>query len=118
MVIFQTQVKEIGLEAEMLKEEHMMVLFGEDAPPMLAEFCYNIELHKSTAAIIEGMELIVDDTHYLVTAVGNLVRKNLDDLGHISIKFDGATVAELPGTLYVEAKELPDIKVGSVIMIA
>lgn len=117
MSVFETTVKAIGKEAELFKEEKMVILFGENAPDSLADYCYNIEMKASTEEIKIGMLLSFDDSEYSITAVGKVVRKNLDDLGHITIKFDGSKEAELPGTLYVEAKKLPEIAVGTKVKI-
>lgn len=117
MTIFKTQVKAIGPEAESLKDAQMVILFGENAPELLADFCYTIEVNATSGAIEVGQTIVFDGTSYDVTAVGNVVQKNLELLGHISIKFDGAREAELPGTLYVEEKTLPEIQVDSVIEI-
>lgn len=117
MTIYQTTVQEIGKDAELFKEEKILILFGKDAPDMLKDYCYNIELTNSTGDIEANMILKIDDQLYQVTAVGDKVQKNLDDLGHITIKFDGQTVAELPGTLHVEAKPYPVLKIGSQIAI-
>lgn len=116
-MIFETEVINIGPEAEMFKEENMLILFGEDAPDTLADYCYNIVVNPSNGEITPGMAIYFDDQSYQITAVGNVVKKNLDDLGHISLKFDGATEAELPGTLYVEEKALPEISVGTKVSI-
>ncbi len=113
MPVFETTVKEIGKEAELFKEEKIVILFGEDAPESLADYCYNIEIETAKAAIQPGMSLSFDKENYSITAVGRVVRKNLDELGHITIKFDGSPTAELPGTLYVEAKKMPTIAVGT-----
>lgn len=113
MSVFETTVTGIGKEAELFKAEKMVILFGEDAPESLATYCYNIEMKSSTEAIQPGMLLRFDRNCYAITAVGNVVQRNLDDLGHITIKFDGAEVPGLPGTLYVEAKELPKIVIGT-----
>ncbi|WP_159721395.1 PTS glucitol/sorbitol transporter subunit IIA [Enterococcus sp. CSURQ0835] len=117
MMIFKTKVINIGPEAEMFKSENMLILFGENAPATLADYCYNIELRPSTGAITPGMLIYFDDTSYRITAVGNVAKKNLDDLGHISLRFNGATEAELPGTIYVEDKTLPTIKIGTQVSI-
>lgn len=117
MSVFETTVKGIGLEAELFKAEKMIILFGENAPASLADYCYNIEMNSSTAEIQPGMSLYFDAKCYLITAVGNVVGKNLDELGHITIKFDGSEAPELPGTLYVEDKELPLIAIGTKVVI-
>ena len=117
MTVFSTQVMAIGPEAAVLKESQMLILFGEEAPAMLAEFCYMIKLDKINGHIQVGQEIIFDETPYFITAVGDVVQSNLSSLGHITIKFDGSRQAELPGTLYVENKALPDLKVSSTIQI-
>lgn len=117
MTIFKTKVKGIGLEAALFKAEKMIILFGEAAPDGLAEYCYNIEINQTTQPIEEGMQLFVDGKKFKITAVGSVVNQNLNTLGHITIKFDGSTVAELPGTLYVEDKTIPDISVDAIVEI-
>ncbi|MBS7577427.1 MULTISPECIES: PTS glucitol/sorbitol transporter subunit IIA [unclassified Enterococcus] len=117
MTIFKTKIKGIGAEAALFKEEKMIILFGEAAPDGLAEYCYNIEINQTTEPIEEGMQLLVAGSEFEITAVGSVVNQNLNTLGHITIKFDGSKVAELPGTLYVEAKSLPDIKIDAIVEI-
>ena len=43
MAVFTTTVLSIGVEAELFREENMIILFGKDAPAALADYCYNIE---------------------------------------------------------------------------
>ncbi|EOT30565.1 PTS glucitol/sorbitol transporter subunit IIA [Enterococcus saccharolyticus] len=117
MSVFTTTVLSIGPEAELFKEEKMVILFGKDAPDALADYCYNIEVRPTTGAITVKQELVIDDNHYQITSVGDVVLPNLENLGHITIKFDGATTPELPGTLYVEDKPMPEIGVGTTISI-
>ncbi|SCL86156.1 PTS glucitol/sorbitol transporter subunit IIA [Sporanaerobacter sp. PP17-6a] len=117
MKIFETTVKGIGLNAELFKHENLLILFGENAPDTLADYCFNIEMNKSEREIKPGMTLKFDEQDYKITAVGEKVKKNLDDLGHITIKFDGSTKAKLPGTLYVEEKEYPVVQIGTKISI-
>ena len=118
MSIFNTEVTAIGAQAELFKEEEMLILFGAQAPEGLAEYCYTIRLSKTSQDIQPGQLLHFDDHAYRITAVGNVVNKNLNDLGHITIKFNGATEAELAGTLYVENRPLPAVDVGTEISIS
>ena len=117
MTLYKTKVINIGNEAEMFREEGMIILFGENAPESLSDYCYNIKVEPVTGEIEAGMELSIGSEKYSVTAVGAVVRKNLSELGHITIKFDGSREAELPGTLYVEDKALPEITIGEEIFI-
>lgn len=118
MTLYKTKVINIGNEAEMFREEGMIILFGENAPESLSDYCYNIKVEPVAGEIEAGMELSIGSEKYSVTAVGSVVRKNLSELGHITIKFDGSREAELPGTLYVEDKALPEITIGEEISIS
>lgn len=114
--IFATTVQRIGSEAALFAQEGMYVLFGDDAPAALADYCYTIVMNPTTAEIIPGQRLVLDTADYPVTAVGRLVRQNLDGLGHITIKFDGASKPALAGTLHVDGAA-PALMVGSSIAI-
>ncbi len=118
MTLYKTKVINIGNEAEMFREEGMIILFGENAPESLSDYCYNIKVEPVAGEIEAGMELSIGSEKYSVTAVGSVVRKNLSELGHITIKFDGSREAELPGTLYVEDRALPEITIGEKISIS
>lgn len=118
MTLYKTKVINIGNEAEMFREEGMIILFGENAPESLSDYCYNIKVEPVAGEIEAGMELSIGSEKYSVTAVGSVVRKNLSELGHITIKFDGSKEADLPGTLYVEDKALPEITIGEEISIS
>lgn len=117
MTIYETKVVNLGSEAEMFQAENMMILFGEEAPEDLANYSYIININSLEESIEPGMVITFDNQSYKVTAVGDLVNKNLTNLGHITLKFDNATEAELPGTLYVEDKELPNVEKGTKITI-
>lgn len=114
--LFATTVQGIGGEAAMFAEQGMYILFGDHAPAALADYCYTIVMNPTTADITPGQHLILDGTHYPITAVGNLVRKNLDGLGHITINFDNATEPALEGTLHVTGTA-PTLTIGSTITI-
>lgn len=115
--IFATEVHEIGAEAKMFKDINMVILFGSSAPDALRSSCYIIDVNPVEEEIKTGMFLQIDDHKYQITAVGGEVQTNLTNLGHIAITFDGSKEANLPGTLYIENAEYPDIEVGSSISI-
>ena len=114
--LFATTVQGIGSEAGMFAEQGMYILFGDNAPASLADYCYTIVMNPTTADITPGQLLVLDGANYPVTAVGSLVRKNLDGLGHITINFDGANEPALEGTLHVSGAA-PALTVGSTITI-
>lgn len=115
--LFSAKIQSIGEEAHLFQEEKMIILFGKEAPVALAEYCYVIEFSPLTAEITKNQILVIDDQQYPITSVGDVVTKNLAQLGHITIKFDGASVASLPGTLHVVNQPISELVVGSKISI-
>ena len=102
--IFEAKVIQVGPEAQnMIQDANMLLLFGEEAPEDLA--------------ILKVGRLVVDSKKYSITAVGNVVEKNLTGLGHITISFDGSKEGSLPGTLHVAADQAVVIEKGSTIQI-
>ncbi|HHN6265574.1 TPA: PTS glucitol/sorbitol transporter subunit IIA, partial [Enterococcus faecium] len=99
------------------RKEKIMILFGDEAPETLTDYCYKIELNQVRKEITCDMKLCFDKQMYVITAVGDVVQTNLNELGHITIKFDGSHEPELPGTMYVEDKEMPHLRKGTIIKI-
>jgi len=111
--IFETRVTGIGAKAsEFITDNNMMILFGEGAPKDLVEYCYIIPMEKITGNIVPGGTFIVDNQTFAITAVGDVVKQNLETLGHITIAFDGEVSANLPGTLHVEKLATP-LQIGN-----
>lgn len=117
MVVYENVVKGIGSQVGAFGDEELIILFGEDAPDTLKEYCHIIEVKPTVHKIEVGQTLQLGDNSYEITAVGDVVEKNLVELGHITIVFDGSQEAILPGTLYVKGDTLPHLMAGSSICI-
>ena len=116
--IFEAKVIQVGPEAQnMIQDANMLILFGEEAPVDLAEYCFKIDNKDLLGSIQKGGKLVVDSEEYLITAVGNVVEKNLTGLGHITISFDASEEGSLPGTLHVAAEKEVVIVQGTTIQI-
>ncbi|MGW7998126.1 PTS glucitol/sorbitol transporter subunit IIA [Staphylococcus xylosus] len=115
--MYKTEIKHIGKDASAFEAEKMVILFGDNAPDELVDYCYIIDINEIDGEITESQKLFLDDNEYKITKVGSTVNKNLNDLGHITLKFDGSTEAEQSGTLYLEAKPLANIEEGTKIEI-
>ena len=116
--IFEAKVIQVGPEAQnMIQDVNMLILFGEEAPEDLAEYCFKIDNKDLLGSIQKGGKLVVDSEEYLITAVGNVVEKNLTGLGHITISFDASEEGSLPGTLHVAAEKEVVIVQGTTIQI-
>lgn len=116
-VIYQTTVEEIGAEVDSFLEGGMFILFGKGAPDALRDYCYIVNINESTGVIEPGQKLHLGGEEFTITAVGDIARKNLDTLGHITVVFNGATKADMHGSVYVEARTPPKLTIGTVIKI-
>ncbi|WP_379000212.1 PTS glucitol/sorbitol transporter subunit IIA [Metabacillus niabensis] len=114
---FETQINKIGPSVSDFLGEKMLILFGENAPAELAEYCLLIDVNAVEDDIKVGDTLQLGNNEYRITAVGDAVKKNLSSLGHITLKFDGSKTPELPGTLYLEETEIKEVKIGDKIQI-
>jgi PTS system glucitol/sorbitol-specific IIA component len=88
------------------------VFFHEGAPEELLEFAL---LHRAGAPqepIRAGQVLEIDGQRYKITSVGDRANANIQELGHLVLKANGATEPELPGEVCIEAQPLPQPFVG------
>lgn len=115
--IYQNQVKAMGSCVDEFQEEGILIIFGEQAPEELREYCYSVSVNPIHGQIEAGQTLQIGDDTYRITAVGEEVPVTLAGLGHCTINFSGQTDVDLPGTIYVEKKSMPKVEIGTQIRI-
>ncbi len=115
-VIYTNKIINSGKDVAAFGSE-ITVLFGENAPDSLKDYCYIIPVVQTTAPIVPGQLFIIDGEKFKILYVGELAEKNLNGLGHLTINFTGSKDAILPGSIVVEKKASPTIKIGSIIEI-
>lgn len=116
-LLYENTVENKGVSVDAFKDQNMFILFGSSAPDTLKDYCYTIEVNPIIGEITEGQTVEIDGKQYKITAVGNLVNRNLANLGHVTFSFSGAENEELPGTISVEKITMPDLTIGSTIKI-
>ena len=116
-VIYENKVKALGDCVNEFRDADLFILFGDHAPEELRDYCYSVDVNPIHGTIAAGQILKVDDQEYKIIAVGEEVPLTLEGLGHCTVNFSGEKSAELPGTLCVEHKPMPDVQVGTVIQI-
>lgn len=114
---YETQVNKIGPSVTDFLGEKMLILFGDNAPAELSDYCLTITVNDVDNEIEVGDVLQIAEHQYKITAVGDAVKKNLTSLGHITLKFDGSETPELPGSLYLEDTTIHDVHEGDTIQI-
>jgi PTS system glucitol/sorbitol-specific IIA component len=110
--VYESAVTQVGGQVEAFLGHGLLIFFGANAPDELHDISV---LHR--ASIAEdgprpGDTIHVGDTSLEVLAVGDVVRDNLINLGHLDLKADGRTEPKLPGDVSVRVGDLPLLNVG------
>ena len=116
-IIYENEIKELGSSVDEFAGGNMFIIFWENAPAELRDYCYLVIVNPINGTIAAGQILKIDDQEYKITAVGEEAPVTLAGLGHMTINMSGKTKAELPGTLYTEAADVPVMDVGTKISI-
>ncbi len=111
--LYESKIIEIGTMAEELLKEDMMVIFNDTAPPELRDICFVHEKTELADAIKAGDWLTIGEEQYKIHFVGDTANDTIRDLGHATLKFNGASSSDLPGHICVDVKPAPAIKPGT-----
>ncbi len=115
---YSTIVQELGQQVHAFKDAGMLILFNENAPKELREYCVLHRGNHLEDTVRPGDIFQFGGTSYQIVFVGSQVQKNLRDLGHITLRFNGNKEHEsLEGSLYLEEKPVADTAPGDEIAI-
>jgi glucitol/sorbitol PTS system EIIA component len=115
-VIYHTWVTQLGNMVAAFTEEKLIILFQDNAPEELADYCI---LHRGNyvADIIQANDvLVISGQDYKIVGVGDDVQTNLQNLGHITLRFDGSKEGQ-GGSVYLEDVAVPTVQAGDVLWI-
>ncbi|ADQ15698.1 PTS glucitol/sorbitol transporter subunit IIA [Halanaerobium hydrogeniformans] len=115
--IYEIEVTALGDQVEEFLEQDLIILFNDNAPAELAEISVIHTKSELKGEIEIGDYIQIDDKKYQITAVGEVVNKNMSRLGHATLRFNGNTKAQLPGDINLEKSKLPEINNGTIIKI-
>lgn len=110
---YEANIVEIGEEVEIFAEENMLIIFNDTVPEALRMIGVVHEKTELLAEVEAGDVLEINEERYEILYVGSKVNETLKEIGHCTISFNGETTAPLPGTMCVEKKPLPDLKVDT-----
>lgn len=116
--LYESIITSVGSSALDSLEDNFLITFGEGAPADVAEYCF---IHKASVnepgEIKSGDAVSIGGHHFSITAVGDVARENLRELGHITFRFDGADRAEFPGTIHLRGDAPDSIEAGNKILV-
>lgn len=104
---YTTKIVELGSMAEAFRQDGMIIMFNENAPEELRDYCALHRGNELTDTVAIGDVVQVGTGKYNVVYVGDQVQKNLKDLGHICLRFNGNQDGEsMEGSIYLEAGDI------------
>ena len=117
---YSTKIVGVGGDVpKFLNVVKMMVLFDDSMVlPELREFSVLHSGNKLDGVIKAGDILKVADSEFKIIKVGGEVHSNIRTLGHIIIKFDGGAGELMEGSVHVEDKPIPAIRIGDEISVS
>ena len=117
---YSTKIVGVGGDVpKFLNVVKMMVLFDDSMVlPELREFSVLHSGNKLDGVIKPGDILKVADSEFKIIKVGGEVHSNIRTLGHIIIKFDGGTGDLMEGSVHVEDKPIPTVRIGDEISVS
>lgn len=117
---YSTKIVGVGGDVpKFLNVVKMMVLFDDSMVlPELREFSVLHSGNKLDGVIKPGDILKVADSEFKIIKVGGEVHSNIKTLGHVIIKFDGGAGDLMEGSVHVEDKPIPNIRIGDEISVS
>ncbi|MFA0086042.1 PTS glucitol/sorbitol transporter subunit IIA [Vibrio sp. 10N.261.51.F12] len=113
---FKASITKIGELANDSLEDDMMILFNESAPEDVVDYCFIHNQGAERGTLTTESTLLIGERDYIVTSIGKMATKNLNELGHVTIKFDGRMTPELPGMVHVLGKRPTTISINDAIV--
>jgi PTS system glucitol/sorbitol-specific IIA component len=115
-MVYNTTVTNVGRLVSAFNDEKLIIIFKDKVTEELADYCVLHQGNEVLGVVKQGNVLVIADQQYKIVCVGDEVQANLENLGHISLRFTGKSEG-LVGSVYLEDKVLPAIKIGDTISI-
>lgn len=104
---YSTKIVELGSMVDAFRMDGMIIMFNENAPEELRDYCALHRGNELNDTVTAGDIVQVGDGMYTIVYVGEQVQKNLKDLGHICLRFNGnADNESMEGSIYLEKEDI------------
>jgi len=101
---YKANIIKIGNNAKTMLENKTIILFNQNAPDELKDYCVVTEDTPVRKEIQEGDRLNIFKENYTISSIGEVANQNLHELGHVSLCFDGAKEPKLPGNIHLNTE--------------
>ncbi|MDC9821352.1 PTS glucitol/sorbitol transporter subunit IIA [Pectobacterium polonicum] len=100
-IIWQATISTVGENAALFLAEKRLILFSDNAPKDIRDYCITHHGGELIQPLSVRQKMALFGITYSLSAIGDVASQNLKELGHITLLFDGAEKAELPGTIHL-----------------
>ena len=110
--VYGSTITVVGSQVEAFLGHGIVIFFADGSPAELHDISV---LHRAEVAEDgprPGDSIHLGETSYEILAVGDVVRDNLLNLGHLDLKADGRSEAKLPGDVCVRKGDLALLATG------
>ncbi|BBM18869.1 PTS sorbitol transporter subunit IIA [Enterococcus avium] len=106
-----SKILEIGEEAQEMVGVGMLILFGDQAPVGLREYCLIHDQGQKIDCLSVNDKLVIGDHQYTVCEVGATAVESFNTIGHVTLKFN-QTDNLLSGSIHLQEElcEFPDVE--------
>jgi PTS system glucitol/sorbitol-specific IIA component len=112
VAVYASTVTKVGPQVEAFLGHGLLIFFGDNAPPELHDLSVLHHVEQADDGPRPGDSIQLGEVSLEILAVGDVVRDNLLNLGHLDLKADGRTTPKLPGDVCVAVGELPLLAPG------
>jgi PTS system glucitol/sorbitol-specific IIA component len=105
--VYDTTVTAVGSQVPAFLEHGILIFFSDEAPAELHDISVLHHVDVADDGPRPGDVVHLGEETLEVLAVGDVVRDNLLNLGHLDLKADGLSEAKLPGDVCVRKGPIP-----------
>ncbi|NGQ96045.1 PTS glucitol/sorbitol transporter subunit IIA [Brevibacillus sp. SYP-B805] len=113
--LFHSTIVQIGALVDEFLQENTLILFDHDVPAELHDMAVLHTKSEQKEPVKPGDYLVIGEHRLRVTCVGEKANETLLSIGHCTLKADGSEAPQLPGTIHLEAAQIPPLEIGSVL---
>lgn len=104
MELYESKIIELGTLVDEMSQLDMVILFSKDAPIELRDYCIIHSNDQLLKDLKVNQRIYLGKNEYTISAIGNTALQQWQELGHVTLRFDGKSSAQLPGTIHLKEK--------------
>lgn len=114
---YKSEIIELGVSVDEMIQLGMLILFSNDAPNELRDYCVIHSNDQLLKDLKVNQKIYIGKDQYTISSIGSSALQQWQELGHVTLRFDGQLTPELPGTVHLNEKFKRIPKIGEFIKV-